>query len=220
MLTIRTAHPEESAQLAELAAATFPLACPPGLSADDIESFIASELSAGRFLRYTSDPSAVVVVADRDGRLVGYALLIVSEPPSTIRALLGSVRAVELSKFFLSEAEHGRGTAAELMQAVLRSAERAEADCVWLGVGRENIRANRFYEKHEFRLVGTKSFTIGGHTFPEDHVRSRTLQRPGIITEAGVRAIPEELRDIVAVTTRPAAGGRHMDPPRTRRHRP
>ncbi len=175
MVTVRAARPEDAAPLADLAAATFPLACPPGLDADDVAAFVAAQLSPKRFASHIGSPSTSVVVAESAGALVGYALLHDAEPPADVRALLGPGRVVEVGKFFLAAGEHGHGTAGELMAAMVGRARAAGAEQVWLGVSRENGRANRFYEKQGFALVGTKAFTVGSVTFPEDHVRALPL---------------------------------------------
>ncbi len=117
--------------------------------------------------------------------LVGYALLHDAEPPADVRALLGPGRAAEVGKFFLAAGEHGRGTASDLMATVLGRARDAGAEQVWLGVSRENGRANRFYEKQGFALVGTKAFTVGSVTFPADHVRALTLGAGARSTDPG-----------------------------------
>ena len=43
-------------ELAAVAARTFPLACPPSTPADNIASFIDTNLSATRFAEYLADP--------------------------------------------------------------------------------------------------------------------------------------------------------------------
>jgi len=45
---------------------------------------------------------------------------------------------------------------------------------VWLGVNQQNGRANRFYEKHGFAIVGTKGFELGGRR-EDDFVRERVF---------------------------------------------
>jgi RimJ/RimL family protein N-acetyltransferase len=41
---------------------------------------------------------------------------------------------------------------------------------IWLGVNQLNARANRFYERSGFALVGTKRFLVGG-SWEDDFVR-------------------------------------------------
>nr|WP_255622065.1 GNAT family N-acetyltransferase [Tessaracoccus sp. OS52] len=186
-MTIRAALPLEAAALAELAAETFPLACPPGLAAEDIEQFIATQLSSEVFARHLRTATKSVIVAERDGQLLGYALLDLQPSRGEIRSLLAGSHAVELNKFFLLASEHGAGTAAALMRAVLDAAAASGADTIWLGVSRENARANRFYEKHGFALVGTKAFTVGSQTLPEDHVRELVLAPESRMNEGATR---------------------------------
>ena len=50
-------------ELAEVAALTFPLACPPSAATDDIDDFIAATLSPQRFGEYLADPDRVVLTA-------------------------------------------------------------------------------------------------------------------------------------------------------------
>ena len=53
--TVRPASHTDLAALAELAAVTFPLACPPGSTAQDQQEFIDSVLSVDRFAEYLAD---------------------------------------------------------------------------------------------------------------------------------------------------------------------
>ena len=49
-------------ELADVAARTFPLACPPSVSVDNIAAFIDENLSEDRFRRYLTDPDRAVLV--------------------------------------------------------------------------------------------------------------------------------------------------------------
>ena len=69
---------------------------------------------------------------------------------------------------------HGSGVAAALMDASLAAGRDAGAVSVWLGVNDQNVRANRFYEKSGFALVGRKKFRLG-HVDEDDYVRERAL---------------------------------------------
>ena len=56
------------------------------------------------------------------------------------------------------------------MAASIAAAQARDAAGVWLGVNQENARANRFYEKCGFAIVGTKRFLVGG-VYEDDFVR-------------------------------------------------
>jgi ribosomal protein S18 acetylase RimI-like enzyme len=174
-MLIRRATPADAATLHELAAATFPLASPPDTRPEDNEAFIAAHLSEARFVGYLGDPARILFLALLDGAPVGYAMLVTGEPYDPEAALAVRRRpTVELSKIYVRPEQHRSGVAVALMTACLAAAADAGARSVWLGVNQRNERANRFYEKQGFRVVGTKHFLVGSRLF-EDFVRERAL---------------------------------------------
>jgi ribosomal protein S18 acetylase RimI-like enzyme len=168
-VVVRIATPEsiDIAELAAVAACTFPLACPPLATRANIASFVAANLSTARFAEYLTDPQRQTLTASQGDRIVGYAMLIrgVSDDPDVQRAV--RVRpAVELSKMYVLPDYHGNqgaGVSMALMDAALAAAAEWGAGCVWLGVNQENQRAQRFYQKCGFTVNGTRTFQLGTH---------------------------------------------------------
>lgn len=163
-------------ELADVAAATFPLACPASASPDDIAAFIAANLSAGRFAEYIAGPQRAVLVARDDAagpRILAYAMLIhgIPDDPDVQRAVTVAP-SVELSKMYVLPDSHGGAVSAALMQAALGYSSMHGAASVWLGVNQQNQRAQRFYAKHGFTVVGTKSFRLGSG-IEQDYVMLR-----------------------------------------------
>lgn len=179
-ISIRIAERPDASALAELAAETFPLACPPSTTPEAIAAFIAEHLTVERIAGYLDDVDRVLLVAEEpDGRLVGYSMLIGrehGEPGDADAATAVSARpAIELSKFYTRALAHGTGAVAgPLMAATLDAAAAAGAATMWLGVNEENARAIRFYEKHGFAKVGRKHFNVGGR-IEDDWVLERPL---------------------------------------------
>jgi hypothetical protein len=66
--------------LSDVAAATFPLACPPEATPDDIDVFVGEALSGERFGEYLNDPARIVLKAVADDEIVGYAMLVTGGP--------------------------------------------------------------------------------------------------------------------------------------------
>ena len=162
-------------ELAAVAAATFPLACPPSSPPDAIAAFVAANLSRERFADYLADPSRTVLAARSGGRIVGYALLVVGVGHDVDVAPAVTIRpAVELSKIYVLLDSHGAGAAAALMTAAVEHAITRGARCLWLGVNQKNERAQRFYSKHGFTVAGTKTFPMGAH-IEQDFVLVRPL---------------------------------------------
>lgn len=141
-------------ELATVAAQTFPLACPPSVTPENIASFVEANLSLARFTEYLADPQCVILIARRDDRIVGYAMLV----------------GAELSKMYVLPEHHGTEAAAALMAATI---ERSHGN-LWLGVNQKNQRAQRFYAKHGFTVTGTRTFQVGARR-EHDYVMTREL---------------------------------------------
>jgi ribosomal protein S18 acetylase RimI-like enzyme len=60
------------------------------------------------------------------------------------------------------------------MGATLDEARAHGAAGTWLGVNEENARAQRFYAKHGFAVVGRKRFLVGAR-WEDDFVLERPL---------------------------------------------
>lgn len=173
--TVRRATVADAGALAELAAVTFPLACPPSSSPEDIAAHLANTLSEDHFRGYLADPDITILVLDSGDRLNGYSLL-VDRPASDpdVASALTLTPSVELSKCYVHPEHHGLGAAAELMHASVQAAGAAGRAGIWLGVNSQNARAIRFYGKSGFQKVGTKSFRLGS-TVEHDFVLERAL---------------------------------------------
>jgi ribosomal protein S18 acetylase RimI-like enzyme len=161
---VRPARPADAGALAEVAAVTFALACPPSTTPEAIAGFIATALSEGAFAGYLADPARTLLVADEGPGepLDGYTMLVAGEPADPDVAGAIHLRpTAELSKMYVREGSHGRGTAARLLSRSLDTARDGGALGMWLGTNQENVRAQRFYAKHGFAVVGTKRFKLG-----------------------------------------------------------
>lgn len=172
---VRVADSGDAHELADVAAQTFPLACPPSSTPENIDAFIEADLSAERFAEYVADPDRVVLAAVLDGRIIGYCVLIRGVPEDAdVQRAVTVGPSVELSKMYVLPENHSTGVSAALMVAAVDRAASMSARSVWLGVNQENIRAQRFYTKHGFTTNGTKSFQLGG-TVEADYVMVRLI---------------------------------------------
>jgi ribosomal protein S18 acetylase RimI-like enzyme len=181
---VEQARRADLTELAAVAAATFPLACPRSSTPDNVAAFIAEHLSEQRFADYLGDPERVLLVARDDSAharsansraIAGYAMLIrgVPDDDDVQRAVEGRP-AIELSKIYVLPERHGAGAAAALMTAALQRAATLGFSSVWLGVNQKNERAQRFYTKHGFAVSGTKTFRLGAG-IENDYVMVRSV---------------------------------------------
>lgn len=175
-MRVRRADHADVEALAALAALTFPLACPPHTTDDAKAAFIAAHLSEASFTRYLDDPARVIFVAEAEGALAGYTMLVTGEPTDADVAAAVTLRpTVELSKCYVHPGAHGAGVASALMAESLAEATASGARGMWLGVNQLNARAQRFYGKHGFTRVGVKRFLVG-ERYEDDYVYERPLR--------------------------------------------
>ena len=180
--SFRVASPADADEVAALAARTFALACPPTTTAEAIAEHIRTVLSPARFRAHLADPAHRVVLAEVDGRPVGYTMVVAAPPADADVA--GALRLrpeVELSKVYVEQGSHGAGVARPLMAETLRVARELAGERgrdveagIWLGVNEHNARAIRFYERSGFRIVGTRSFRLSD-SVETDHVMEQAL---------------------------------------------
>ena len=172
---LATTDSVDAHELAAVAARTFPLACPPSTTLENIASFIDTNLSATRFAEYLTDPQRAVLTAQQDGRIVGYAMLIHGVDDDTdVQRAVELRPAAELSKMYLLPRYHGTGAATALMELTLATAAEWGVRCVWLGVNQGNQRAQRFYLKSGFTINDTRTFRVG-ERLENDYVMTREL---------------------------------------------
>ena len=174
-ITTRRAGSHDADLLHDLAARTFGLACPPGTAQADIDAFIAAHLSPESFVHYLADPDRILLLVSDGDAPVGYSMLVggpITDPD--VAAVVDEKTSVELSKFYLAADRHGSGAAAALMAATIEAAAGTGAEFCWLGVNQQNVRAARFYAKHDFEVIGVKRFQVGTE-WHDDHIRRRPL---------------------------------------------
>ena len=92
---------------------------------------------------------AGLVVADRGGRLVGYAMLSLNPPPATWDF---GARVVEIETLSVLPDERASGIGAGLMRASEEWAREHGAETLGVGLLHTNEGARRFYEREGFGL--------------------------------------------------------------------
>ncbi len=192
-LVVRPAAEADLADLVDLAARTFPDACPPFLTAEQIARHVAAHLTSGRFAHWLADPRAVVTVAalgrdatTRAGRvgaseLIGYSAVLVERndddgaPPVGLDPRPDGVTvppapdggaglAAELSKVYVDARLRGSGAAAALLAGAVRDAAARGVTALWLGTDGANRRAQRAYRRAGFVGAGSRTYDVGGRT--------------------------------------------------------
>ena len=74
---------------------------------------------------------------------------------------INAEKPVELSRLYAHQKRIGQGVGQMLMDACVERAKAENCDVMWLGVWEYNPRAQRFYEKNGFSVVGSHVFLLG-----------------------------------------------------------
>ena len=174
-MSISRAVPADAHRVSALAIETFPLACPPGTTQENIDQFCTAKLSPESFEAYLADPRIRIWFAGYGDELLGYVMSVSGEPDDPVIAEAVSARpTVEISKIYVRANAHGSGVAQQLMSVAVENARAEGAQSVWLGVNQQNERANSFYDRNGFLVVGARRFQVG-ESLEEDFVREKVL---------------------------------------------
>ncbi|MBA3769004.1 MAG: GNAT family N-acetyltransferase [Blastocatellia bacterium] len=159
MISIRPATTDDAKLLADLSYTTFwdAFAHHPKNAPDDLAHYMRQAFSLEQITEELSNRKNIFLVAAIDGKAAGYAKLIVNNIEPGITA----ARPVELSRLYSHQEYLGQGVGQNLMDACFERAGRHDHDVMWLGVWEYNPRAQRFYEKNGFRMVGKHTFLLG-----------------------------------------------------------
>lgn len=165
--SVRRASMADAVVLHLVAAATFPLSCPPHTPVSAIQDFVEANLSVERFRGYLAEETRSVFIAEYAGTPAGYSMVsFAGAVPDTVAGMLTVSPSAELCKFYLLAGRHGSGLAERLMEVSIEEARVEGMAGLWLGVHPDNERANGFYEKMNFVARGRKKFQLG--TYEED----------------------------------------------------
>ena len=187
-IRIRPATVADAAALSRFAADTFSETFARDNTPENMARHAAASYSPQRQAAEIADPAGVVLlVEDADGAggatLAGYAHVTTSPTPAAVTG----AEPIEIRRFYVASAWHGRGLARTLMDAALDAARARGARTVWLGVWERNARAIAFYRKHGFEKVGEQTFMLGDDA-QTDWVMARQAHTPAATSGASEAA--------------------------------
>lgn len=107
-------------------------------------------LRRGYYDAWLAEPKAFALLAERDGRPVGYALVSVHGPNTFDDTWQGGQEVAELETLVVTEGARGSGAGSELLdRAMAEIASRGIAETVVAAVATNDV-ARRFYERAGF----------------------------------------------------------------------
>ena len=158
-IEIRQASVDDAKVLTDLAYTTFwdAFAHHPKNAPDDLNHYMRQAFNHDQIAAELADETNIFLIAEIEGEPAGYAKIIIDAVEPGITA----ERPVELNRLYSHQQFLGKGIGQALMDASLARAKQENRDVMWLGVWEYNPRAQRFYEKNGFRIVGSHVFQLG-----------------------------------------------------------
>ena len=162
LTTLRPAGPTDAEALSKLATDSFVAAFGRLYRPEDLAAFLAEYRTPGKFLAHLGDPPSLIQVAEVDGELAAYCLIVrghsFEERPEP-----RPERPVFISQLYCAPHHTGHGLGAALIEWANAEARAWNADAVQLSVFSENLGAQKFYRRYGFAHVADVDFWVGNH---------------------------------------------------------
>lgn len=174
-ISIRQASTDDAKLLTDLSYTTFwdAFAHHPKNAPDDLNHYMRQAFSLEQITNELAGEKNIFLIAEIAGKPAGYAKLI----NDNIEPGITATRPVELSRLYSHQEFLGSGVGQNLMEACFERARDDGRDVMWLGVWEYNPRAQRFYEKNGFRVVGKHVFQLGSDP-QTDLLMQKALSEP------------------------------------------
>lgn len=158
-INIRQARVEDAKLLTDLAYTTFwdAFAHHPKNAPDDLDHYMRQAFNLDQIASELAESKNIFLIAEVEERPAGYAKIIIDNIETGVTA----TRPIELNRLYSHQEYIGKGVGQNLMDACFERAIAEDRDVMWLGVWEYNPRAQRFYEKNGFTVVGKHTFQLG-----------------------------------------------------------
>lgn len=159
---LRPATAADVPALAALARESFVAAFGHFYKPEDLAAFLAEYRTPERYRAHLADPPTLVQLAEVDGRLAAYCLIVRGELHDE-QPEPRPERPVFLSQLYCDAEATGAGLGAMLMEWAIAASRAWGGDAIQLSVFSENFGAQRFYQRYGFAKVADIGFWVGNH---------------------------------------------------------
>ena len=156
-INIRKATRSDAKLLAELGKLSFYEAFSTQTAPHDMEAHLQTAFNVNEIIDQLNNDQSVFFIVEIKSSPGGYAYLYPTTPPKLIK----EPNPIQLIRFYLRKNYYGQGVGNELMKACLKEAHAQGYRSVWLSSWELNDRANAFYKKWQFSIVGRQKFVVG-----------------------------------------------------------
>ncbi len=158
---VRDAQPEDAPRLAVLAVQVWMHTYATQGVSSVIADYVLAELTPQAFAAKLGNPAISILVAEREGHLLGLA--VIQSGAVGVNVLAATV---ELTTLYVQAHCKGQGIGSRLLNEARTLAAAHAGSGLWLTVNAQNTAAIDFYNHHNFQRVGTVDFILGGVAHP------------------------------------------------------
>ncbi len=124
---------------------------------EDMAAYLQATFSIDEIKTQLNNKDSLYLIIELQADPVGYAYLYPTRPPGCIK----DPKAIQLIRFYLLKKCYGLGVGNTLMQTCLDESHARGYRAVWLSSWELNGRANAFYKRWHFKVVGRQKFVVG-----------------------------------------------------------
>jgi diamine N-acetyltransferase len=128
-------------------------------SKKNLTRFLAESHSVEAVSAQLADAAVAYRAVEDAGLMIAYCKV----GPLSVPAKGAAAAACELKQLYVHKPFHGQGIAPILMQWALRTARARQSEEMYLSVWQQNARAQAFYKRYGFEVVGAFHFMVGDH---------------------------------------------------------
>ena len=165
-ISYRDAAAEDGLALADMGRRCFVETFGPHFPADDMAIHLERMFGPTGLPAELHDPAIRVRMAEEGGEIAAYLKL----TPIGL-AVPHEPGALEIKQLYVLAPWQGAGIAQALMDWAIETGRTEGAPALYLSVWEEGLRAQRFYARHGFEIVGTAPFRLGTRDYADPVMR-------------------------------------------------
>ncbi|UCD80032.1 MAG: GNAT family N-acetyltransferase [Desulfobacterales bacterium] len=135
-----------------------------------MKAYLKSTFNKAEIEKQIKNERSLFFIAEVNSVPAGYAYSYPTIPPDCIK----DDAAIQLVRLYLRKQYYGRAMGDALMQASIDESRSRGYHRLWLSSWELNDRANAFYKKWKFKVVGRQKFTVGSD-IQNDLILSRQI---------------------------------------------
>ena len=137
---------------------------------EDMKAYLTATFRRSEIESQLMDRRALTFIAELDSNPAGY----VYSHPAVTPKCVKNIPAIKLERIYLRRKYYGHAVGNALMQTCIEESRARGYQSIWLSSWTLNDRANAFYYKWKFEIVGSQKFTVGSDV-QNDFILSRIL---------------------------------------------